>query len=311
MFRHRRQRGQSLVETAVLAAAVVPLFLAVPLLAKYQDLGRAAIAASRSAAFECSVRPEDCAGATPPGFADDLRRRHFGRHDRDLLSNDAMMNDQVAESSNRFWVDRRGQSLLASFADASVDVAAGDSDAIRGAWLRGAGSGAVMPAGVLGMAGAAAPGAFGLALEKGLVTAGVGAGVSLNRTLAQWLERPEGMALTLTGRTAVLVDSWNASSAKGGEATSFQARVERGWRLPGLGQAAAAVFAEAGRSAPAGELGETRGAGAEEIIDGLYSPIRSLITSPLMAPVEPRGSLFRYHEIDVDIVPEDRLETAP
>ena len=180
----------------------------------------------------------------------------------------------------------------------------------RGAWLRGAGSGAGMPAGVLGMAGAAAPGAFGLALEKGLVTAGVGAGVSLNRTLAQWLERPEGMALALTGRTAVLVDAWNASSAKGGEARSFQARVERGRRLPGLGQAAA-IFAEAGRSAPAGELGETRGAGAEEIIDVLYSPIRTLITSRLMAPVEPRGSLFRYHEIDVDIVPEDRLETAP
>ncbi len=310
MIRHRRQRGQSLVEAVVLAAAVVPLLLAVPLLAKYQDLGRTAIAASRSAAFECSVRPEDCAGETPPALADDLRRRHFGRHDRDLLSNDAMADDQVVESSNRFWVDRRGQSLLASFSDVSVEVAAGDSDAVRGAWLRGAGTGAGSPAGFLGMAGSAAPGAFGLALEKGLVTAGVSADVSLNRTLAQWLQRPEGMALRLTGRTAVLVDAWNASSAKGGEAGSFQARVERGWRLPGLGQAAA-IFAEAGRSSPAGEPGETRGAGAEEIIDGLYDPIRTLITSPLMAPVEPRGSLFRYHEIDVDIVPEDRLETAP
>jgi hypothetical protein len=310
MVRHRRQRGQSLVEAVVLAAAVVPLFLAVPLLAKYQDLGRAAIAASRSAAFECSVRPEDCAGATPAAFADDLRRRHFGRPDRDLLSNGAMMDEPAGGSSNRFWVDRRGQGLLASFEDVSVDVAAGHSDAVRGAWLHGAGPVAGMPAGSRAVVGAAAPGAFGLALENGLVTAGVSAGVSLDRTLAQWLQQPQGMALALRGRTAVLVDAWNASSAKGGEATSLQARVERGWRLPGLGQAAA-MFAEAGRSSPAGELGEMRGADAEEIIDGLYSPIRTLITSPMMAPVEPRGSLFRYHEIDVEIVPGDRLETAP
>ena len=52
-----------------------------------------------------------------------------------------------------------------------------------------------------------------------------------------------------------------------------------------------------------------RGAGAEAAIDVLYAPIRTLITSPLMAPVEPRGSLFRYHEVDVDVVPADRLVT--
>ena len=51
MTRRRGQGGQSLVEAAVLAAALVPLLLAVPLLAKYQDLRHAAIAASRSAAL--------------------------------------------------------------------------------------------------------------------------------------------------------------------------------------------------------------------------------------------------------------------
>ena len=54
-------------------------------------------------------------------------------------------------------------------------------------------------------------------------------------------------------------------------------------------------------------LGTSAGAGPEELIDLLYSPIRLLITSPLLAPVEPRGRLFRYHEIDVDVVPRDRL----
>jgi len=158
------------------------------------------------------------------------------------------------------------------------------------------------------MALAAAPGRFGLELENGLVTAGIRAHVSLHRKLADWLDRPQGLALALTGRTAVLVDAWNASSGKGAETTSFQSRLERGWRLPGLGEAAP-MLGEAARTAPSGSLGANRDAGAEEAIDILYTPIRTLITSPLMAPVEPRGSLFRYHEIDVEVVPTDRLGT--
>ena len=114
--------------------------------------------------------------------------------------------------------------------------------------------------------------------------------------------------MTLTGRTAVLVDSWNASSGKGREARSVHSRVERGGRLPGLADAASPLR-EAGRWAPAGSLGAAQDGGAEAAIDVLYAPIRTLITSPLMAPVEPRGSLFRYHEVDVDVVPADRLVT--
>ena len=307
MARRRGQRGQSLVEAVVLAAALVPLLLAVPFLAKYQDLRHAAIGASRSAAFECSVRPDECAGATHPGratLADDLRRRHFARHDHDLLSNDALADDPPAEQGNRFWVDRHGERLLAAPADVAIGIDAGGLDAARGAWSRGAGG---TPAGGL-MALAAAPGRFGLELENGLVTAGIRAHVSLHRKLADWLDRPQGLALALTGRTAVLVDAWNASSGKGAETTSFQSRLERGWRLPGLGEAAP-MLGEAARTAPSGSLGSNRDAGAEEAIDILYTPIRTLITSPLMAPVEPRGSLFRYHEIDVEVVPTDRLGT--
>ena len=309
MARRGGQRGQSLVEAVVLAAALVPLLLAIPLLAKYQDLRHAVIAASRSAAFECSVRPDECAGGTQAGqatLADDLRRRHFARHDHDLLSNDALADDPPAEQGNRFWVDRRGERLLAAPADVALGIDASGLDAARGAWSRGAGAGPAGAASRFGMAFAAAPGVFGLELEDGLVAASVRAHVSLDRTLADWLDKPQGMALALTGRTAVLVDAWNASSAKGDEATSFQSRLERGWRLPGLGEAAG-MLGEVQRSAPSGSLGTARDAGAEEAIDILYAPVRTLITSPLMAPVEPRGSLFRYHEIDVDVVPADRL----
>ena len=301
-----RQGGQALVEVVVVAAALVPLLLAIPLLAKYQDLRQAAIAASRSAAFECSVRPDECVageGGFQARLADDLRRRHFARHDRDILSNDALEDDPPSSERNRFWVDRRGTPLLAAAPDVTVWVQASELDAARSAWGRGAGTRAVGDA--FGMA-AAGPAVFGLALDQGLVAAGVQARVSLDRRLADWLERPEGMALRLSGKTAVLVDAWNASSAKGEEGSSFHARLQRGWRLPGLGESAG-LLGEAARQAPAGALDVASAAAAEEAIDALYAPIRTLISGPLMAPVEPRGSLFRYHEVDVDVVPADRV----
>ena len=240
----------------------------------------------------------------------DLRRRQFARHDHDLLSADAMPDDASAEQRNRFWVDRQGGSLLAKPSDATVQVAVGESDAAGGAWAR-AGTDASSRmggpgAGSNGMSSLAGPGVFGLEVANGLVTAQVRASVSLNRTLAQWLQRPQGMRLALGGKTSVMVDAWNASSGKGPDPRSFEARVAQGRRLPGPGDSAGMLGA-AGREAPDGALGSLDGVGPEEAIDVLYAPIRSLITSPLLAPVEPRGSLFRYHEIDVDLVPADRI----
>ena len=194
----RAQRGQALVEAAVLGAALMPLLLAIPLLAKYQDIRHAAIAASRTAAFECSVRPATCGEPQAQAVvADALRRRHFARHDHDLLSDDAIAADPAAAERNRFWVDRRGADLLAQFPDVALRLEAGESDALRGAW-RGNG--------------AAGPGAFGLDVPTGMITAQVRARVSVQHSLEQWLTVPEGLALALTGKTAIIVDSWNASS---------------------------------------------------------------------------------------------------
>ncbi len=291
----RHQRGQALVEALVLAAALLPFLLAVPLVAKYQDIRHAAIAAARTAAFECSIRPDACEDpSAEAAAAGDLRRRHFARHGRDLLSNDAPEEPAPPGERNRFWVDRRGAPLLARFDDVRLDVAAASSDAIAGAAARW--NSGPFPAG---------PDAFGLSPEAGLATARVQASVSVGRSLAQWLDRPEGLQMNLSARTAILVDAWNASSGKGAEARSFQSRVERGRRLPGLGSAAGQIASAAG-IAPAGSLGGA-GDGAEGLVDALYAPVRSLITGPLLAPVEPRGSQFRYHEIDVDVIPPDRV----
>jgi hypothetical protein len=295
-----RERGQALVEVLVFAAALVPLLLAVPLIAKYQDIRHAAVAASRTAAFECSVRPEHCTHEdVQTSIAADLRRRHFARHDRDLMSADGMADDAAAEQRNGFWVDRRGAALLSKPSDVVLSTDMGESDAAGGAWNRAARGGR----GAAAVADLAGPSRFGFEPAAGLITTGVRAHVSLNRTLAQWLHRPEGLQLALSGKTAVLVDPWNASSGAGAEQRSLLSRVEQGRRLPDAG----ASFSAAWGAAPADALGSPAGGSAEEAVDLLYLPIRSLITNPLLAPLEPRGTLFRYHEIDVERVPADRI----
>ncbi|MGE0800202.1 MAG: hypothetical protein AB7G13_11980 [Lautropia sp.] len=299
----RLQRGQALVETLVVLLALVPLLLAIPLLAKYQDIRHAAVAAARTAAYECSVRFEQCGDpAAQATIGDGLRRRHFARHSHDLLSRDAPSDDAAAGERNRFWVDRRGAPLLARFSDVALQITAADSDALAGALV-----GSQAARAVSAFADAAGPGAFGLETAGGLITTRVAARVSTGRTLAGWLQRPEGLELTLAGRSALLVDAWNASSANGPEARSHRERVALGWRLPSLGDAAGMLGAALG-AAPPGGLGPIDADGeVEPLLDALYAPIRELITGPLLAPVEPRGRLFRYHEIDVDLVPEDRL----
>lgn len=276
-----RQSGQALVETLVAALGLLPLLLALPLLAKYADIGRAAIAASRTGAFDCSVRLDACESPQEQQLlADELRARHFRVPQASPETGaDGSMRPSAATVSGTgarqpFWVDRRGQALLDPDADVAIRITSEASDA-----LAGAGPAATRGIGPV----AAGPSAFGFTQAGGLIKSEVAAQVSVGRRLAEWLRRPEGIALSLRARTALLTDAWNASEAEGEDVRSVRSRVERGRRLPLL----------------------------EDAIDLAYAPIRELITGPLLAPVEPRGRLFDYHAIDVDLVPADRLEVAP
>ena len=56
------QAGQALTEFLVVALALIPLFLLIPMIAKYQDIGHSTQMASRYAAFEATIR-NDAHGA--------------------------------------------------------------------------------------------------------------------------------------------------------------------------------------------------------------------------------------------------------
>ncbi|MGQ4582111.1 TadE/TadG family type IV pilus assembly protein [Lysobacter sp. F60174L2] len=80
------QRGQAMTEVAVLAAVLVPLFLLIPVMAKYVHLRQANLQAARAAAWDATVATD----YKLPGRAatqSDLINRHFAAADAPIRSN--------------------------------------------------------------------------------------------------------------------------------------------------------------------------------------------------------------------------------
>lgn len=262
----RRERGQSLVETLVFALALLPLLLGLVLVTKYQNIRQATVAASRAVAFDCTVRPEACGQGDGAQLLEEVWQRQLADGRTPLRS---VLTGAAAEPvRNGFWVDRRQQPLIAGTGASRVDLLREQADVSE-----------TINDVTLGLVEH-----FGLPVTDDLVRADVRVRVSEGKGLADWMVRPEGLQLDLGGRTAILVDNWNASEGRGGAERSVETRVARGSvpPIPGFADAA-----EAG-----------------------YLPIRTLITSTLLAPFEPNGKDFKYHEFDVELVPADRLGAA-
>ncbi|MES2319828.1 MAG: hypothetical protein V4631_20305 [Pseudomonadota bacterium] len=115
------QRGQALTEFIVVALALVPLFLLLPLIAKYQDMAHAAQMASRYVAFESTTRNDGMgsnAFKSETQLADEVRRRFFSNSDAAIKTGDVA--GDFRGSQNLFWRTPKGASLITSFADDAV-----------------------------------------------------------------------------------------------------------------------------------------------------------------------------------------------
>lgn len=85
------QAGQALTELAILSAVLVPLFLLIPIVAKYAHLGQATKQAARSAAWEATVVEDHNWGTLMDASWRDRQRallidRHFGNADAPITS---------------------------------------------------------------------------------------------------------------------------------------------------------------------------------------------------------------------------------
>lgn len=273
----RAARGQALVEALVAALVLVPLGVGIVLLGKFQSLQMASIAASRTLAFECTVRPLECADATAQmGLVAELRDRHFTRGDRPIASPPGITGAVPVADANALWTGRTGQALLpdlaavrAGFQWGSFD--AGSSVAIGQGQLRFPNAAAVLDQ-------IAGPARFGLAMRGGLLEARVEAALPGVAPAAARALDP--LALTFRARTAILTDDWSASRALGPAADTLQSRVALGQRLDPIHEVAQPIAYQL-----------------------------TLWSMQLMAMLSLDGQAghFRYHDSDVSLLPPDRV----
>lgn len=302
-------RGQALAETLVVAIALVPLAVLVVLLGKYQSIQSATVAASRSLAFDCAARPQSCSEPSAAGWlAESLRTRHFTRADRAILSAERVASAATPAASgsrsgsapgsaaragtgarasverHSLWQDRAGRPLLERLDDVGATVSSQRFDAGRGTALGRAANADLRGIGAVGGAAEvldrlAGPARFGLAVDGGLLDARVEVAIARSFGSGTGFARLDPLAVSMRARTAILTDTWQASGPRLG-AASVAARADAGARLDALR-----------------EMRLTTG----------YQLTRWALDLVGAVGLEPAASSFRYHQVEPDVIPDDRI----
>lgn len=128
----RLQRGQSLVEFLVAMVFMIPLFLGVYYVSKYADLQQATVQASRYAAFQRAMQPDEARLPTAE-IQDKLRVRFFTRGEAFGNGERLDSSESASNLSNRqgqivFWRDLAGNPLLQGFGQITLGF---ESEALR------------------------------------------------------------------------------------------------------------------------------------------------------------------------------------
>lgn len=118
LYKVHRQ-GQALTEFIVIAAALVPLFLLIPVIAKYQDIAHTTQIASRYAAFDSLVRNNSQNTDKPiDQLQDEVRRRFFSTSDAPVKTKDVAGDFKAHQ--NLFWRTPDDKPLIENFSDITV-----------------------------------------------------------------------------------------------------------------------------------------------------------------------------------------------
>lgn len=206
--RGRQMQGQALTEFIVLALALVPLFLLIPVIAKYQDIAHAVQMASRYVAFDATTRNGTASTWKPPGqLAQEVRRRFFSNSDAPIKTNDAA--GDFKPHQNLFWRNQNGGPLIKNFerdvqvsfgSDAAGDHDAGFTSASDGKPFKGA-------SGMSEALGLSARGIY-----RANVTVVLANFSDLAGGHAKTFEQFKNLHLTMSRQTSLLVDPWGAKS---------------------------------------------------------------------------------------------------
>lgn len=138
----RFQRGQGLTEFLAISLILVPIFLALPLIAKYQDIAHATEMAARYVAFDAAVRNDQSSSwKTAAELAGEVRQRFYSNPTAPIKTGDVA--GDFKANQNLFWRDPQDKALIRNF-DTDVRISFGEAlseDRLAGFKAAGEGDG--------------------------------------------------------------------------------------------------------------------------------------------------------------------------
>lgn len=221
----RLTRGQALTEFLVLAVALVPLYLLIPIIAKYQDMSSQVVMASRYVTFEAMTRNDtQSTWKTPADLAGEVRRRFFSNSDAPIKTGDVAGN--FLANQNLFWRGPDGAALIADF-DSDVAVSFGpDQKPTHDDAFTSASDGKPFNGTLTTTMGIHTAEKLGLA-SRGIYTGNVTVRLA-NMPAGLTAYKPlDSLNLAITRHTSVVIDGWAAKSP-----ALVQSRIDSGVLVP-------------------------------------------------------------------------------
>jgi hypothetical protein len=207
-----RQGGQALTEFLVVALALVPLFLLMPWVARYQDVAHNTLLAARHAAFTAMARHDAGGGFEPEGqLANELRQRFFASVDAPIRTG------ETPQGAPPFWQRPDGSPLVRPAEDMTLAFGPGPGGATHAEAFSAASDGR----------------AFGLhgtlsLPDRGLYTARVQVRLAHLPPGLRAYEPFDRIGLVVARRTSVLIDGWGAR-----DPAQVQGRLDHPLLFPG------------------------------------------------------------------------------
>jgi hypothetical protein len=204
--------GQALTEFLVVALALVPLFLLMPMIAKYQDLVYQTQLASRYVAFDATSRNEwQSSWKDPARLAGEVRRRFYSSPDAPIKTNDTAGNFDAHR--NLFWRGPDNKPLIADF-DTDVSISFGETGSTsQTAGVKASRDGD--PFNKVGGTDVATNIANQLSLKAaGIFTGNVNVKLANIPAFLKSYQPFDKIDLSITRHTSVVVNGWDADSAQ-------------------------------------------------------------------------------------------------
>nr|WP_314625948.1 hypothetical protein [uncultured Noviherbaspirillum sp.] len=189
-------RGQALTEFLIVSLVLIPLFLLIPLIGKYQDISHATQMASRYAAFDAVLRNDSHNSWKPPRQLEaELRQRIFGPAGAGIVTTPE--NGPVSRDN---WRDPYGNALVRAPDDVTLTFGV-EHGATHEEAYAGADDTAVFP-----LAAAAGLG------SRGLYRANVAVALANLPAGLKSVEPFDRLNLRIERHASVLPDPWTANS---------------------------------------------------------------------------------------------------